>query len=108
MAVADGRMTADDLVLRMHTNPRRIFGLPEQPETWIEVDPLADWDVRAAHFHSRCGWSPFEGWKLPARVQRVTLRGRPAFEDGQVLAAPGSGRDLFASKLPAGSKLAGN
>jgi carbamoyl-phosphate synthase/aspartate carbamoyltransferase/dihydroorotase len=108
LAVADGRMTADDLVLRMHTNPRRIFGLPEQPETWIEVDPLADWDVRAAHFHSRCGWSPFEGWKLPARVQRVTLRGRPAFEDGQVLAAPGSGRDLFASKLPAGSKLAGN
>jgi len=94
LAVADGRLTADDLVLRMHTNPRRIFSLPEQPESWIEIDPQATWEVRAAQLNSRCGWSPFEGWKLPARVLRVTLRGRPAFEDGRVLAAPGSGGDL--------------
>lgn len=92
-AVVDGRLTADDLVTRMHTNPRRIFGLPEQAETWIEVE-ASPWEVRAAELHSRCGWTPFEGWMLAARVRRVTLRGRVAYEDGSVLAAPGMGRDL--------------
>src|SRR5690606_14895446 len=36
-----GRMSLDDLIARLHTNPRRIFGLPEQPDTFIEVDPDA-------------------------------------------------------------------
>jgi carbamoyl-phosphate synthase/aspartate carbamoyltransferase/dihydroorotase len=107
-AVADGRLTVDDLVLRMHTNPRRIFGLPEQPESWIEIDPKAPWEVHAAHLKSRCGWTPFEGWRLPAQVRRVMLRGRPVFEDGRVLAAPGTGQDLRANKLPANSRLAGS
>jgi carbamoyl-phosphate synthase/aspartate carbamoyltransferase/dihydroorotase len=93
-AVADGRMTADDLVVRMFTNPRRIYGLPEQPETWIEVDPQAAWEVHAASLQSRCGWSPFEGWRLPARVRHVTLRGRAAVQDGRLLAEPGTGLDL--------------
>ena len=99
-AVGDGRLTIDSLVARMHANPRRIFGLTEQPESWIEVDPQASWEVHADQFHSRCGWTPFEGWKLPARVRRVTLRGSPAFEDGRVLAAPGSGTDLRAQNFP--------
>ena len=45
-------------------NPRRIFGLPEQPETWVEVDESATYELHAADMHSRCGWTPFEGWPL--------------------------------------------
>jgi carbamoyl-phosphate synthase/aspartate carbamoyltransferase/dihydroorotase len=93
-AVHEGRLTIDDLALRMVTNPRRIFGLPEQPETWIEVDPQAAWEIRAAEMHTRCAWTPFEGWQVRGRVRRVVLRGREAFADGQVLAAPGSGSNL--------------
>jgi carbamoyl-phosphate synthase/aspartate carbamoyltransferase/dihydroorotase len=93
-AVADGRLTVDSLVARMHTNPRQIFGLPEQPDTWIELDAQAGWEVRAADLHTRCGWTPFEGWRLPARVRRVMLRGKAAFDDGRVLAEPGTGLDL--------------
>jgi carbamoyl-phosphate synthase/aspartate carbamoyltransferase/dihydroorotase len=93
-AVNDGRLTVDELVARMHTNPRRIFGLPVQPETSVEVDARAEWQVIAGDFHSRSGWSPFEGMTLTGRVRRVTLRGRPAFRDGEVLAAPGTGLDL--------------
>src|SRR3972149_345327 len=47
-AVGEGRLTSEDLVRRMHTNPRRIFGLPEQPETTIESDPDQEWEVRAS------------------------------------------------------------
>jgi carbamoyl-phosphate synthase/aspartate carbamoyltransferase/dihydroorotase len=84
----------DDLLLRMHTNPRRIFGLPEQPETWVEVDPDARWEIRAAGQHTRCGWTPFEGWPVRGRVRRVVLRGQAAFHDGEVLAPPGRGQNL--------------
>jgi len=29
-AVKDGRLTLDDIILRLNINPRRIFGLPDQ------------------------------------------------------------------------------
>jgi len=93
-AVHAGRLTQDDLILRMHTNPRRIFNLPEQPETWIEVDPDENWQIHAVQNYTRCGWTPFEGWQVRGRVKRVVLRGQEVFRDGQVLAQPGSGRNL--------------
>ncbi len=96
-AVHQGRLTLDDLRVRLCDNPRRVLHLPPQPDTHIEVDVDARWTVRAAEMHSRCGWSPFEGWELQGRVTRVVLRGRTAYEAGRVLAPPGSGRNLFAS-----------
>jgi carbamoyl-phosphate synthase / aspartate carbamoyltransferase / dihydroorotase len=93
-AVADGRLTVDDIAERMCTNPRRVFGLPEAPESYVEVDPDSPWEVRSSDLHSRCGWTPYEGMRLPARVCRVVLRGKPAFENGRVTAPLGSGRDL--------------
>lgn len=94
-AVAEGRLTTDDLIARLVANPRRIFGLPAQPDTWIEVDEAAVWEIRGAEMHSRCGWTPFEGRRVRGRVRRVVLRGREAYRDGLVLAAPGQGRNLY-------------
>jgi carbamoyl-phosphate synthase/aspartate carbamoyltransferase/dihydroorotase len=93
-AVHEGRLTMDDLVMRMVTNPRHIFQVPEPPETWIEIDPEAEWEIQAAQAYTRCGWTPFEGWKVHGRVHRVVLRGVEAFKDGQVLAPPGSGKNI--------------
>lgn len=96
-AVKDGRLTMDQLLERAVHNPRLIFHLPEQQETWIEVDEEAAWDVRPEALHSRSAWSPYEGMTLHGRVCRVLLRGRTVCKDGKVLAEPGSGRDLFGS-----------
>jgi carbamoyl-phosphate synthase/aspartate carbamoyltransferase/dihydroorotase len=93
-AVKDGRLELGDIVERMHTNPKRIFGLPDQPETWVEVDPDAKYEIKAANQLTRCGWTPFEGWSVRGRVQRVVLRGVEAFRDGRIVAASGSGRNL--------------
>jgi carbamoyl-phosphate synthase/aspartate carbamoyltransferase/dihydroorotase len=98
-AVRDGRLTIDDLIARMHTNPRRIFGLPNQKETFVEVDPEASWEVHGADLRSRCGWTPFEGMRIQGRVRRVVLRGRTVYADGEILAAPGSGIDLSPGSL---------
>jgi carbamoyl-phosphate synthase/aspartate carbamoyltransferase/dihydroorotase len=93
-AVDAGRLTLDDVIARMHTGPRRIFGLPHQPETWIEVDPSLRWTVRADQTLTRCGWTPFEDWTLVGKVTHVTLRGQLAYDGEKVLAEPGYGKNV--------------
>jgi len=93
-AVHEGRLSMEDLVARMSTNPRRIFGLPPQAETWIEVAPKAAWEIPAQGWQSRANWSPFAGMKVRGRVTRVVLRGQVVFQDGRVFAPQGFGRAL--------------
>ena len=38
-AVSEGRLTVDDIVRRLYDNPRKIFSLPAQDDTFIEVPP---------------------------------------------------------------------
>ena len=46
-AVHEGRLTLDDVIARMYTNPKRIFNLPDQPDTWVEVDKNATYEIKA-------------------------------------------------------------
>ncbi|MBL8080680.1 MAG: amidohydrolase family protein [Anaerolineales bacterium] len=93
-AVGDGRLTIDDIMMKSYTNPQKIFNLPEQPETWVEVDENEAYEIKASEQFTRCGWTPFEGWKVKGRVRKVVLRGQTAFEDGKVLAKAGYGRNV--------------
>ena len=93
-AVSESRITIPDIIQKSVLNPREIFRLPEQPETWIEVDENADYEIRATDQFTRCRWTPFEGWKVKGKVRRVVLRGNTAFEDGRIFAEPGYGKDL--------------
>lgn len=93
-AVDEGRLTMDDIVQKSVINPRKIFHLPEQPETWIEVDENAEYEIKAENQFTRCGWTPFEGRKVKGRIRSVMLRGKTAFEDGKILVEKGYGRNL--------------
>lgn len=92
--VNEGRLTLEDIVQKSVIAPRKIFNLTEQPETWVEVDENAEYEIKAGSLHSRCGWTPFEGWKVRGRIRRVVLRGETAYEDGRILSAAGSGRNM--------------
>ena len=98
-AVSEGRLTLDDLIQKSVVAPRRIFHLPEQPETWIEVDEHAAYEIHAAEMHSRCGWTPFEGRQVKGRVTRVVLRGREAYRDGKILVEAGYGKNVREAKF---------
>lgn len=37
-AVSDGRLTLDDIIRRLYDNPRKIFNLPVQENTYVEVE----------------------------------------------------------------------
>ncbi len=98
-AVADNRITVERLIALMHDNPRRIFGLPRQPDTRVEVE-MRPWTIPAGGWQTKCGWTAFAGLRAGGRVRRVVLRGQTVYEDGAVLAAPGSGRVIQGERIP--------
>jgi carbamoyl-phosphate synthase/aspartate carbamoyltransferase/dihydroorotase len=93
-AVSESRITIPDIIQKSVINPRKIFSLPDQPETWVEVDENARYEIKASEQFTRCGWTPFEGWKVQGKVTKVVLRGKIAFGEGQILVGPGYGKDL--------------
>ena len=92
-AVAENRLSLERLIELMHTNPRRIYNLPEQPNTHVEVE-MSPYTITDEQMHSKCGWTPFTGMIAAGQVKRVILRGELVYEDGQVLAEPGHGHML--------------
>jgi carbamoyl-phosphate synthase/aspartate carbamoyltransferase/dihydroorotase len=92
--VAEGRLTLERLVQLVHEAPRRIFALPLQPHTHIEVDPDARYSLSHETLHTKCGWTPFEGMVVQGRIRRVVLRGQIVFEEGEIRVAPGFGRAI--------------
>ena len=87
-AAAQGRISYDLIIKLLDENPRRIFNLPIQEETWIEIDPNASYNFPAHTLYTKCGWSPFMGMKMTGKVRRVVLRGELVYQDGQVLPGP--------------------
>jgi carbamoyl-phosphate synthase/aspartate carbamoyltransferase/dihydroorotase len=94
-AVHEDRLSLDDVIVRLAANPRRIYGLPEQPATWIEVDVDCAHTLEDATQRTAVGWTPFAGRRVWGRVEQVVLRATVVYEGGRLLAAPGSGRVLF-------------
>lgn len=94
-AVDDGRLTIERLTELMAINPARIFGLPAQPETWVEAEVGPRYRLTRERLQTKCGWTPFEGMEVAGRVTRTVLRGATVFDGERVLAATGTGRVLF-------------
>lgn len=83
----------------MTEGPARTFGLshkghitPGYDADLTLVDPNAEWTIGERPFHTKCGWSPFEGRKVRGRVERVFLRGQEVYNGGEILARSGYGR----------------
>jgi dihydroorotase-like cyclic amidohydrolase len=93
MAQHERKLTHADIVSKLYDGPRRILGLAPQPDTYIEVEPV-EFEISATGMKTRAAWTPFEGRRGFGRVRRVTLRGERVYEDGQILATPGTGHIL--------------
>ncbi|XP_076180376.1 carbamoyl-phosphate synthetase 2, aspartate transcarbamylase, and dihydroorotase rudimentary [Ptiloglossa arizonensis] len=93
-AVHEGKMTMEDIIDKLYRNPKRIFNIPDQPNTYIEVDLDDEWVIPEAMPFSKSKWTPFVGMKVRGSVHRVVIRGEVAYVEGQVLANPGFGQDI--------------
>ena len=92
-AERQGKISREQIIDKCFTKPAQIFNLPTDETTYIEIN-LDEYEIKNEDLHTKCGWSPFAGWRVNGKVTRVFLHGQLVFEDGKVLAAPGSGRIL--------------
>ncbi|KAL9107416.1 MAG: hypothetical protein Q9227_007700 [Pyrenula ochraceoflavens] len=93
-AVADGKLTVDDVTKRMHENPKNIFDLHDQPDTRIEIDVDRPYILQAGPV-----WSPFVGRTMKAAIPRVIFSGKTSCLDGELMLDAARGSDM-SSHLP--------
>ncbi|KTW28469.1 carbamoyl-phosphate synthase, large subunit [Pneumocystis carinii B80] len=77
-AITDKRLTLDDILLRLYYNPKHIFGIPDQADTFIEVEI-----DRSYVLNLEDGWSPFIGQKMVGSIHRVVFNGQTSYLDGK-------------------------
>ena len=87
------------LVALVSTNAARIFGLfprkgtllPGADADLVILDPNREWTVTADHLRYRHPQTPYLGWRITGWVERVLVRGRTVYLDGEVVGSPGHG-----------------
>lgn len=94
-AVSEGKLTIEDVIRLLHTNPAKIFNITIDSETKVEVDEAEEYEIKNEDLKTKCGWSPFAGRKVKGRVKTVYLRGEKVFDQGEILANKGSGKVIY-------------
>ncbi len=92
-AEAEGRLTRKQLIEKLHDRSAEIFDIKTDDNTKVEVD-MSEYEIKNEDLLTKASWSPFAGRRVIGKVQKVTLHGQTAFENGQALAKPGTGRIL--------------
>lgn len=93
-AVSKERMGIEDVIRLTNINPQKIFGFRQDNETYVEVDKEEKWVVENKNLKTKCGWSPYNEWKVYGKIKKVFIRGMKTFEDGKVLVKPGFGKNI--------------
>lgn len=86
------KLTIDDIVRLCYKNPAKIFKIKKDSRSRIEVDINNQYEIKNKNLLTKCGWSPFNGWKVRGKVKKVYIRGKKVFENGKLLAKPGFGK----------------
>ena len=93
-AVSEGRLTMDDVIARLHGNPKEIFELHDQPGTSIEIEVDRPYVLQASDV-----WSPFVGRAMRGSVQRVIFQNTTSCLDGEITRDASFGRDMSGHSL---------
>ncbi|KAG1057811.1 hypothetical protein G6F43_000378 [Rhizopus delemar] len=77
-AVSEGRLTIKDITERLYDNPKSIFGLSAQSDTFVEVaiDRASVWSAKPK------SWSPLDGTTIRGSVERVVLNETVVYMEG--------------------------
>ncbi|VVB66449.1 Allantoinase [Candidatus Gugararchaeum adminiculabundum] len=99
-------LTLEQVVSLTSLNPSKLFGLREKGDLtfgkhadFTVIDLREEWKITADESKSKCKWTPYEGWSVKGRVKKVFLRGELVFDEGEILASNGSGKELSRNNL---------
>ncbi|MBI2599514.1 amidohydrolase family protein [Candidatus Daviesbacteria bacterium] len=87
-AMNEGKLTIERLIELTNINPRRIFNIPEQTDSFVEVDTDKSYVIDPKNLYTKCAWTPFEGIQVRGKIKKVVLKGKLVYDNGQVLEPP--------------------
>lgn len=100
--VKDEGLPLNLLARLLSWNPAKFMGW-EGDRGWISpgrlanitlVDPHSPWRIRGEAFHSKANFTPFEGWEVPVKVDKVFIRGVLAYDRGRFQVDLGFGKPV--------------
>ena len=94
-AMEEGRLTREQIISLTSVNPWRILGSRPPVQTSVEMEVGISYKVNEAELKTKCGWSPFIGITLTARVVRTVIHGQEAYNNGKILSKGGSGKNII-------------
>jgi dihydropyrimidinase len=109
--VAEGRITLPQMVRLASANPAAIFGLYPKKGTMVPgadadivvLDPAGRTVISAARQRQNVDYTPFEGFEIPASIDRVFLRGLELCRDGKFVKDSPEGR--YVSRGASGTRI---
>jgi dihydropyrimidinase len=100
LGVRTGRLSPEAFVALLSTNQARVHGMHPRKGTLtpgadadiVVWDPELQLTMTAGNRHGNVDHSPWEGFEATGAPASVYRRGELAYQDGEVVAGPGSGR----------------
>ncbi|HEX3867565.1 MAG TPA: dihydropyrimidinase [Gemmatimonadaceae bacterium] len=97
--VLDGRLTLDEMCMKLSTNPAKIMGLyPRKGAIQIGADadiaiihPRSTRTVSPSRMETNADWSPYDGWELAGFARTTLSRGEVIVDDYTVIGKQGRG-----------------
>ena len=84
--VARGNMRLARLVEAVCEKPAAIFGFRKKGKIakgfdadFTVVEFGKEWVIRDEGMHSKCGWTPYHGWKIRGKVEKTIVKGKLVF-----------------------------
>ncbi len=84
-----------DIIRLTNTGPRKIFNILQDKDTYVEVEQDEEYKIDNDNLFTKCGWNPFQGWKVTGKVKNVFIRGTKVFSEEKVLVTPGFGKNIL-------------
>lgn len=105
--VGEGRLTENELVDRLATQPSEIFGLfpqkgallPGSDADLVILDPALEVTITPEALHGHADYSPYDGWKVAGWPISTMVRGEWVVKDRELTGSPEHGRFIHRGKV---------
>ena len=100
--VNDKKLTLDQLIKLLCENPVSVFSIKNKG--FIKKDYDADFtiidmnrtiEIKNENIHSKCGWSPFDGYKFKGSPVYTSINGDIKMKEDEILGDPSGKPILF-------------
>ena len=93
--INNGKLTLNQLMRLVCENPVKIFGIKnkgfireEFDADFTIVDMHKTIEIKNENIESKCGWSPFHGYKFKGTPVSTIIAGKIKMKDGKLLGEP--------------------